>query len=83
VKPQRRGAHSNHLPIGKPIYGRVEPQSGDERYGDYTRKQLLRMNERFVAAMERELRRGAEGADRREQGIATDQAEDAGGRRRM
>jgi hypothetical protein len=33
---------------------------GDERYGDYTRERLLRMDQKFTTRIERALARGAE-----------------------
>jgi len=36
------------------------PQPGDERYGDYSRECLLRMDSKFVARVERAFRNGGE-----------------------
>ena len=50
------------LPTGKPHRGGVEPQPGDEKFGDYTRERLLQMDNKFATAVEQALRRGDQSA---------------------
>jgi len=51
---------SLHLNGGGSRLVREPYQPGDEVVGEYTRKKLMRMDSRFVAAMERAFRRGHE-----------------------
>jgi hypothetical protein len=54
-----------HKPHQQPTLGRSKLQNGasepgDELQGDYTREQLVRMDEKFCRTVERAIARGAE-----------------------
>jgi hypothetical protein len=54
---------ANGKPRGRPPYRyckAAEAQPGDEQYGDYSRKRLLRMDNRFQVRLRRAFKRGKE-----------------------
>jgi hypothetical protein len=55
------------VPSGRRKLRDASCRPGDERSGDYTRQQLVRMNERFVERMKRAIKRGLEQCSQEEQ----------------
>jgi hypothetical protein len=56
-------SRANGKPRGRPPYRyckAAEAQPGDEQYGDYSRKRLLRMDNRFQVRLRRAFKRGKE-----------------------
>jgi len=53
----RRGRRSTYL------NGKSTPLQADEREGEWPRERLIRMNERFVARLERAIATGSESAN--------------------
>ena len=50
----------NPFMCGRSVLANAPFEPGDERSGDYTREQLLRMDARFVERMRRAIERGLE-----------------------
>jgi hypothetical protein len=58
--PGKRGQLSWHLIGSGSALVRAPYEPGDEQQGEWSRKQLLRMNTNFTTAMERAFKRGTE-----------------------
>jgi hypothetical protein len=57
--PYKR-SETNPFGCGRSALASAPYEPGDERSGDYTREQLLRMDARFVARMQKAIEHGLE-----------------------
>jgi len=60
VPSSYRKSETNPFGCGRSVLANAPPQRGDERSGDYTQEQLLKMDSKFCARLQRAIARGLE-----------------------